>query len=165
MDRIFSSLVGLAGACNNNSKTNLTDQIVIEALSFPLRFPDAPPEEMEAVKQKVLQEKFRISPTCATCEHPCGNTSDYDLTKLTTAPKEEQEKKRQVLLNIQRIALSLQNNFFTEAGKKELDSSAQEKLAFLYKGIAYLSYELSENSLNQLVADSIKLLEEATTEG
>ena len=30
----------------------------------------------------IHKEKFKISPNCATCQFPCGNTSDYDIMKV-----------------------------------------------------------------------------------
>ena len=60
-DRIVSALVGLAGACNNNAKTENTDALVIKALSLPndgsceagIRETAAEPEIREA-KQSLL---------------------------------------------------------------------------------------------------------------
>lgn len=81
-EKILSALVGLAGAVQNNGKTEHTDHIVREALCFNHRHPNDFAEEAEAIVTAIHSEKHIIAPDCAACLHPCGNTSDYDLTLL-----------------------------------------------------------------------------------
>ena len=76
-EKVISALIGLTGAVANNGKTEHTDQVVREAV---LQLSDSS-REAELV-EKIHTEKLRIAPDCATCTHPCGNTSDYEIEKL-----------------------------------------------------------------------------------
>ena len=55
--RIISALIGLIGACNNNPKTENTDRVVIRALAFPLIWPEADAETLQAVIEEIIQQK------------------------------------------------------------------------------------------------------------
>ena len=49
--------------------------------------PDVPEEKLQRMLTIVRTEKHRVAPNCATCAMPCGNTTDYDLTRLWNAPQ------------------------------------------------------------------------------
>lgn len=86
-DEIISALIGLVGACGGNPKTVDTDRLLIAALAAP---EDAAPEKVAA---EVRAEKFRVSPGCAMCAMPCGNTSDYDMQRIYSAEQPVRELK------------------------------------------------------------------------
>lgn len=127
-DRIISALIGLVGAVSNNGKTKETDGVIREVF---LRLPDAGREE-ETV-EKIHAEKFTIALDCATCLNPCGNTSDYDMTKFYGADAKIIAAKRELI----------------EAIREKLSSSETVPEA-VYQGIAYLGYDLEPESYEQI---------------
>ena len=76
-EKIISALVGLAGVVGNNGKTKHTDSIVMNALLNCYS-----PADEDAIVTAIRKDKYTISPNCETCPTPCGNTSDYDMTKF-----------------------------------------------------------------------------------
>lgn len=132
-DSIICALIGLAGAVSNNGKTTETDRIVRDALLA---------EDSQAAVDTIHREKFTISPNCATCESPCGNTSDYDLEKYRNTPKELMEVKNEVVNGLVEIA---------EATRSDGDSVELPEVA--YKAIAYLGYNLEETSYRKVLEE------------
>ncbi len=86
--KLLSALIGLAGAVSNNGKTDNTDRTVCVALLS---------QDTNQAVEMVHREKFLISPDCASCQSPCGNTSDYDLSVVEQEEKQIRELKVQVL--------------------------------------------------------------------
>lgn len=127
-DRIISALIGLVGAVSNNGKTKQTDNVIREAF---LHLTDADSEE-ETV-EKIHTEKFTIVPDCATCLNPCGNTSDYDMTKFYGTDAKTIAAKRDLI----------------EAIRQKLSSQENVPEA-VYQGIAYLGYNLEPEAYAQI---------------
>ena len=130
-DRIISALIGLVGAVSNNGKTNQTDSVIREAF---LRLTDAGSEE-ETV-EKIHREKFIIAPDCATCQNPCGNTSDYDMVQFYEADAKIIAAKRDLIETI----------------RQKLSSSETVPEA-VYRGIAYLGYDLEPEAYAQIQSE------------
>lgn len=78
-DKIISALIGLAGACNNNPKTAITDSLVIKAMAFPSLCSEYDDKAFHEIVDDIHSEKNSVAPDCAVCTAPCGNTSDYDM--------------------------------------------------------------------------------------
>lgn len=98
-DKIISALIGLVGACDNNPKTENTDRLVIKAL--------ATMQDANAAKDmigEIREEKNRISPGCAVCKAPCGNTSDYDMRRIYNAKDEVRKTKLHIVSEIEETA-------------------------------------------------------------
>ena len=138
-DNVISVLIGLVGACNNNPKTPNTDSLILTALSFPSNGCN----ETELIQQ-IRAEKNTIAPGCATCATPCGNTSDYDMSKIYNADPTIRNLKQQVLTGICQLA--------TVTRQKNV-TPTYENMFLFYKALSYVSYELSEQTLNQLLAE------------
>lgn len=132
-DNLVSALVGLAGACYNNPKTPQTDATLRRALTFP---PTADPQDM---LREVYAEKHAVSPGCATCAAPCGNTSDYDMRRLYEAPAEIRDLKLAILDRLVVLAA---------------DERADVEL--LYRGLCYLSYDLEAEALHDILEEMKK---------
>lgn len=130
-DRIISALIGLVGAVSNNGKTDQTDNVIREAF---LRLTDAGSEE-ETV-EKIHTEKFTIAPDCANCLNPCGNTSDYDMAQLYGADAKIVAAKRDLI----------------EAIRQKL-SSQETVPETVYRGIAYLGYDLEPEAYAQIQSE------------
>jgi hydroxylamine reductase len=128
-EQIFGALIGLAGAAAQNGKTADTDAILCRALT------QAP---SQALLDAIASEKARIAPNCATCANPCGNTSDYDMTRLTLAPQPIRQLKWAVMAQLKALA--------RKANGAELPECA-------YKALCYLGYDLTADSYQTLLEE------------
>lgn len=135
--KVISVLIGLIGACNNNAKTENTDNVVLEALTCPESC-------SESVIAKIRAEKHAISPGCAACATPCGNTSDYDFSRIYNAEPKIRDIKQRILAEICQLAtIILQNGI----------AATDENTRVFYKALAYVSYDLSEQTLLALLEE------------
>ncbi|MCQ2523439.1 MAG: hypothetical protein MJ123_03790 [Lachnospiraceae bacterium] len=121
--RIIAALIGLTGAVSNNGKTENTDDVVLKALTM---------DDGDEIVNEIHDEKFRISPNCATCESPCGNTSDYDMDKFFNGPEDVVKLKLEIVDRVKEYALKC---------SKDMDD-----LEVIYKALAYLGYDLKYES-------------------
>lgn len=115
--RNIAALIGLVGAIGNNGKTENTDKVVREALLA---------EDSEEMVTKIHKETYTISPSCRTCASPCGNTSDYDISKFEETPED---------------VLSLKMELIAEL-RKAAERITGELPEAMYRGIAYVGYDL-----------------------
>lgn len=130
--KVLSALIGFMGAVSNNGKTEQTDSIVQEALA---RLFQLNAEEEEAMVARIHEEKYQISPNCATCKTPCGNTTDYDMEKFTQGDK-----------TVQQAKIELLNTMVNYLQKHPITDS-------IYRGIAYLGYDLDVRSYKSLIEE------------
>ena len=136
-DKIISALIGLVGAVSNNGKTDKTDLIVRDSF---LQLKDCQNEEdIEKVVHRIHEEKYAIAPDCRTCLNPCGNTSDYDLSKFYDADE-----------YIRSIKERLIETIYTNLSLTDTVSE------LIYKGIAYVGFELGEESYNKIICNLLK---------
>lgn len=124
--RIVCALIGLAGAINNNGKTENTDTIVREALLS---------NQADAAIARIHHEKYVISPHCETCQSPCGNTSDYDAARFEQMPENILRLKEQIIEELVQLA-----------SLGHLPDAA-------YKAISYLGYEMAEETYQELLEE------------
>lgn len=94
-DKIIGALIGLVGAAGNSGWTKETEQVIARALLQ---------EDNNKLIEEIHQEKYRISPGCASCSAPCGNTSDYDMSCFWNGSPEDQKRKRDIIGESQRVA-------------------------------------------------------------
>lgn len=84
-DVLLGALAGLARSTVNEPKTEDTDRVLAAGLRLATD-PDAAEDALLRMTGIVETEKHRVAPNCATCAMPCGNTSNYDLSRLWGAP-------------------------------------------------------------------------------
>lgn len=150
-EQIISALIGLAGAVSNNGKSENTDEVVRTAL-LSIRLEVAEPEthtsnmvKSESDASKIIKseyeivdlihkEKFKISPNCATCQFPCGNTSDYDMARFNESEDNIKVWKMKLIAAMQ--------GYLTEGN---------EVTEMIYRGISFLGYELDESAYANLI--------------
>lgn len=85
-DVLLGALVGLARSTVNEPKTEDTDHVLAAGLRQAANA-DATEEALARMTRIVETEKHRVAPNCATCTMRCGNTDNYDLARLWTAPE------------------------------------------------------------------------------
>lgn len=139
-NKIISALVGLVGACSNNPKTENTDDILIKALAFPLTVPEADSENLQALIEEIYAEKYTVSPGCAACQTPCGNTSDYDMNRIYDAETDIRELKHKMISALEELAADIYSC-------QQLDSLSAESMEIFYKVLAYISFDMERDSL------------------
>lgn len=139
---IISALCGLAGACGNNPKTANTDALVIKALASPILDPGMSDEQIDLIASEIRAEKFAVSPGCAVCEFPCGNTSDYNTDRIYTSSPEIRELKLNVLTELLRAAASIYNS---QTPPSDID--------IIYKALSYISYDLDADTYRGLLSE------------
>lgn len=112
--KLWSALIGLSKTVDSNPKTENTDTIILDCLQH-LRNHTVTQDLIDTVHK----EKDKISPSCKTCIHPCGNTSDYDMSLIN-------DKKKELMNQI--LNLSDMN--------------------FIYRGLCYLGFDIDDSYID-----------------
>lgn len=94
------------------------------------------PDREEEMVQQIHTVKNMITPDCAVCKNPCGNTSDYDMTQFYAADEKVIAAKQELIETICSV--------MEEAG--EITDS-------VYRGIAYLGYPVQPEECEELQQD------------
>lgn len=155
-DAIISALIGLVGACGGNPKTQNTDRVIVKALAFPVLCPDG--DEVALIEQieAVRAEKNAVSPGCAHCACPCGNTSDYDMDRLYNAEDGIREAKLCVLKTLEEAAAHL-----CRSGREPKAAEGD----FFCRALAWIGFDLPESELRALLREAEALLSEIGKNG
>lgn len=146
-DRIIGALMGLMGAVNNNSGTENTDRVMIKALAYPHLCPDLGEAEANELVGEIHAEKFAVSPGCATCTAPCGNTSDYDMSRIYGAEEDIREIKLGILSSLGETAAHV----YTE-GKRLSEGDSE----FFRRALSLVSYDIDRDALLALSDEVLK---------
>ena len=146
--KILSALIGLCGAVSNNGKTENTDRVVLEAILS---------KEPEDAVRRIHEEKYKISPDCASCPAPCGNTSDGDLSRWNEAPEHIRRLKEEVMAGLERMAEARAKSM-TENLCRTQEPEVPEVVyrAISWLGYVSLNFELGEETGRELL-EEIKL--------
>ena len=147
-----SALIGLVGACNNNPNTPSTDRVIIKALALPILNPETDAETIRQITDEIYAEKYAVSPGCASCAMPCGNTSDYDMNRIYNADEGVRSVKLQILSKLQELASYIYQN-------QKLETLSPEDMEFFYKALSYVSYDMESDVLYTLLTESEELLQ------
>lgn len=139
-NKIIGALIGLVGACNNNPKTDNTDRVIIRALAFPQIQSEADAETWQALIEGIHTEKYTIAPNCAACQTPCGNTSDYDMSRIYNAKVDIRDLKLKMLSALKELAAELYS-------RQKQDTLSAESMEIFYKVLSYISYDMEKDSL------------------
>ncbi len=135
--KILSALIGLAGAMSNNGRTDTTDAVVMDTLISE----KSDDTDIEKAIEKIHNEKNKISPNCASCMNPCGNTSDYDMSHWHECGPEILRAKEHTWSELKRVVLEKYNE-----GKRMLPDVA-------YKIIVYLGYDMESAKYSNLLEE------------
>lgn len=132
-DKIIGALIGLARACGNNPKTENTDEIIRSSLAVCADENKISDSEQDEIVEKIHAEKNAVSPGCATCTNPCGNTSDFDMTLLRN--DKNSEIKHKILSELCKLA-------------------KQDKYSELFcKALPMISYELETETYKAILTE------------
>ena len=156
-NKIISALIGLVGACSNNPKTENTDRVIIKALAFLLTRQEADDEALQALIEEIHAEKYTIAPGCAVCQTPCGNTSDYDMSRIYAAEADIRDLKLKMISALEKSAADIYS-------RRKIDTLSEESMEIFYKVLSYISFDMEADSLltfwNEVQADIEKIRRE-----
>lgn len=82
---LLGSVIGLARTCTTRPPTETTPGLILAGLHLSDDAISATPEQLIALTERIQQNKFEVSPNCATCASPCGKNADCDLRRLDDA--------------------------------------------------------------------------------
>ena len=137
--KILSALIGLCGAVSNNGKTENTDRVVLEAILS---------KEPEDAVRRIHEEKHKISPDCASCPAPCGNTSDGDLSRWNEAPESVRKRKEEVMAALERVAFAKAEAMTKATAENFCGTRKLTVPDVVYRAISWLGYvSLSDETL------------------
>ena len=141
-DNVISVLIGLIGACGSNQKTPETDSIVLRALA--LSHDCKSPEKEQEMVDAVRREKFSVSPNCASCAMPCGNTSDYDMSRIYDAPDDIREVKIKLIDAVSALAARICDN-----GEKPSKSTMNA----IFKALTYIALDIPAKEFTAIIIE------------
>lgn len=135
-DRLTGALIGLARAVEGNEDliSTATDQIVLEGLFATLTNVNFNNASLNALIQRVDDEKKRLIPNCTACSSACGRNDDYDMRKLWTAQEDVRSLKSLILFGIRGMAAYAYH-------AAVLGYQAQEVNQFFYKALLAIGME------------------------
>ena len=98
---LLGSVIGLARTCTTRPPTETTPGLILAGLHLSDDAVSATPEQLIALNERIQQNKFEVSPNCATCASPCGKNADYDLRRLDDAPEDVRQAKMRLIALLQ----------------------------------------------------------------
>ena len=149
--KVLSALIGLCGAVSNNGKTENTDRVVLEAILS---------QEPENAVQRIHEEKYKISPDCASCPAPCGNTSDGDLSRWNEAPESVRKQKEEVMAALERMAFAMAESKAKATVENLCGTQELTVPDVVYRAISWLGYASLSDEPFDLEPLKIELEEE-----
>ena len=103
-DQLTGARIGLARAAEGNVPGPSTDKVIIEGLFTTVTNVNFNNETINALINRVLEEKHKLVPDCESCGSPCGRTEDYDMKGIWEADEDIRSLKSLILFGIRGMA-------------------------------------------------------------
>ena len=103
-DQLTGALIGLARAAEGNVPGPSTDKVIIEGLFTTVTNVNFNNETINALIDRVHEEKHKLVPDCESCGSPCGRTEDYDMKGIWEADEDIRSLKSLILFGIRGMA-------------------------------------------------------------
>ena len=103
-DKLTGALIGLARAAEGNVPGPSTDKVIIEGLFTTVTNVNFNNETINALIDRVHEEKHKLVPDCESCGSPCGRTEDYDMKGIWEADEDIRSLKSLILFGIRGMA-------------------------------------------------------------
>ena len=103
-DQLTGALIGLARAAEGNVPGPSTDKVIIEGLFTTVTNVNFNNETINALINRVHEEKHKLVPDCESCGSPCGRTEDYDMKGIWGADEDIRSLKSLILFGIRGMA-------------------------------------------------------------
>ena len=145
-DELTGALIGLVRSCGNNTKTENTDEIIIEGLVHTITNSNIGVAALKAMIEKVREEKNTVAPYCAVCAAPCCNTSEYDVSNIWKHEADVRGVETAILFGIREMAAII----YPAVVMGKMDAGVNE---FFYKALCMISYGMSKEDLFPVVLE------------
>lgn len=106
IQHVLSSAIGLAKAGEHTGMSDDAMKMIEEALTLchELTTSDEQVLHAECIIDDLKREKDNVSPGCSICASPCGNTDDYDVSRIFDSDTPENVLKKDILVSICELA-------------------------------------------------------------
>ncbi len=163
-DELTGALIGLARACEHGQVQDTTARVLIEGLFTTITNVDFNDETVRAMTEKVRAEKHKVSPDCAVCASPCGDTDEYDMRDIWDANEDIRSLKSLILFGIRGVAAYAYHAMVLGYRDEEVEN-------FFRKALCMSSYDHDMEALLPVVMEVgeknlkiMALLDKANTE-
>lgn len=163
-DELTGALIGLARASQNGVRTQETDRLIIEGLFTTLTNVNFNDQTIQDMIDRVHAEKQRLVPGCTACASRCGNTDDYDVSRIWAADEDIRSLKSLILFGIRGMSAYAYHALI-------LGRSSQEVQDFFYKALFSISEDWGMEELLPVVMEvgkvnltCMELLDKANTD-
>ena len=146
-DKLIGCTIGLSRVCSMHKKSARTDLLILQALldSADSSLSDG---TILSTLSLIQAEKSKIAPMCETCAARCGNSDDYDMSKLYDAPNEIRELKLAILHKIQEMA----KDAIVKLRSGDLDD---QTLTYFHKCLFAISEDWDAAQLSEVLHEAI----------
>ena len=146
-DELTGALIGLARACENNPYDASVTDIIAEGLFATITNVNLNDEIIREMTEKVRKKKYEVVPNCRVCTAKCGNTDDYDVTRIRNEADDIRSLKSLILCCIKGMAADLYHaNLLGYRDNTVYD--------FYIKALCILSYDLNKEELLKVVTEA-----------
>ena len=149
-DQLTGALIGLAHAASNAEKTPQTDRLILEGLFTTVTNVNFNDDTLTHLIDRVNAEKNRLLPGCANCASPCGNTDNYDMSRLWNTDEDIRSLKSLILFGIRGMAAYAYHAMILGYFNPEVND-------FFYRGLFALSMDWGMEELLPLVLETGKI--------
>ena len=163
-DELTGALIGLAKACESNPHDESVTDIIVEGLFTTITNVNFNDETIRKITEKVRKKKYEVVPNCSVCTAKCGNTDDYDVTKIWNEQEDIRSLKSLILFGIRGMAAYAYHA--NVLGYR--DNTVND---FFIKTLCILGYDLNKDDLLPVVMEvgevnlkCMELLDKANTE-
>ena len=145
-DKLIGCTIGLSRVCSMHKKSARTDLLILQALldSADTSLSDG---TIQSTLSLIQAEKSKIAPMCETCAARCGNSDDYDMSKLYNSPDEIRELKLAILHKIQVMA----KDAIVKLRSGNLD---EQTLTYFHKCLFVISEDWDATQLSDIFHES-----------
>ena len=145
-DQLVGCTIGLSRVCSMHKKSARTDLLILQALldSADTSLSDG---TILSTLSLIQAEKSKIAPMCETCAARCGNSDDYDMNNLYTAPDEIRKLKLSLLHKIQDMA----KDAIIKLRSGNLD---EQTLIYFHKCLFAISEDWNETQLLEVLHEN-----------
>ena len=137
--QVLGAAIGLSKASLNNPFSEYTTKLLCESLFYVEKNTE---DKLEKLLVALHAEKNMVSPDCARCPNPCGNTDDYDFALMENEDTDKRTAKLDLLSQLYILAEKVLN-------RPEFNYGDSEFATLLLNSYSVIGYEVSLNNLNE----------------